>query len=220
MSNKEITNEAFIKRFKEKVIGYSHMFKFPLKGETLEEVIHNSLLETGILSEWDCASHKQGADISIKNSNFSVKSGQFRGIANPELSISSHRTTTYKTIAEKISFFDGKGKNYGAYLVLARTEDKKAEKRIYQALLIEAEFVKASSFTWETTKSGWQTTDYDKLDIRIKIQKKMSDQFWIYARKRALQKSNKVTELFSVEFNYKELGKGNHLLNKEVISAT
>jgi len=219
----EFITEEFIEKFEQKVTGYSQMFYFPLKAELLEEVIYNALKETGTNSEWEPSSHKKGTDIEVPDSNeaMSIKSGIFKLKNDPELSISSHRSTTYETLAEKIEFFDGDGKNYSSYLVLAREEDEKDKKRIYQLLYIPANFITASSLDWvkEYNKKGkhkgWATKKYKKHGVKIEIRKAMSDQFWIFAKKRALQKNSKVVEICSFEFDYDYLGKLNSLLNKE-----
>ena len=207
-----IKDGKFIENLKQKVIKWSGFRTYPLKAEILEEQIHNAMKENNLLSEWDAGSHKQGADIDVEDFAFSVKSGKIEGVRVPKLSISSHRTTKYKTLPEKIDFIDGKGKNYDAYFVLARQEDEKNRKRKYTALCIDADFIKASSQTWSQTNSGWQTSWNN--GIHMKIQKAMSDQLWIYIEQSKLDNNPCVLELFVLEFDYDMLGKTHKIVAK------
>ena len=194
---------------------YSGICRFPIKGELWEELTVNALEKIGIDTDWDPGSHSPGADIMLStlNEGISSKSGKItrtKRTGKQELSISSYRTTRIKTLKEKINFFDGEGKNFESYMVLSREEDEKEKRRIYRALLIDAKKVNAGSVEWIEQKTGWQGEDR-KSGIKMKIQKSMSDQFWIYLD---LNRFKAGDILFETSIPYDKLGKTHHITEK------
>jgi hypothetical protein len=202
--------EEFCENFKQELISYSGYSQFPLKGEMLEERISKALEDSRIAHLWEQGSHNPGADIHLTalGLNWSVKSGQWSGKRAPKLSISSHRTTKYKTLQEKIEYFDGPGKNYTHYFILTRQETD--TERHYRAYIIDASLISASSREWVTKASGWTSQKRD--GVTIQIQKAMSDQFWIYVDKATIEDSSLVTEVISISFPLSQLGKTHQLV--------
>ena len=179
---------ALGKALEQEIISYSGIRKFPIKGELWEEISVDALKSVGLKVEWEAGSHGSGADIFLPDSGegISNKSGKItrtKTTGKNELSISSYRTTKYKTLEEKLNFFDGDGKNFSKYLVLTREENK--ETRKYSVILIDAAKVSAKALKWSKKigktgkQTGWHGYD-EKLGIKMNIQKAMSDQFWIY----------------------------------------
>ena len=205
---------------------YSGICRFPIKGELWEELTVNALENIGVDTDWDPGSHSPGADIwlSTINKGISSKSGKItyaKTIGRRELSISSYRTTRMKTLKEKIDFFDGEGKNFESYMVLAREEDEEGEKRIYRVLLIDAKKVNAGDVRWRKNinrkskkMTGWEG-ESEKSGIKMKIQKSMSDQFWIYLD---LNKFDGCDVLFETSIPYDKLGKTHHIVEKAAIA--
>jgi len=179
---------ALGKAMRQEIINHSGCNIFPIKGEQWEEISVRSLRAAGSKVEWKAGSHGSGADIWLTdlNQGISNKSGKItrtKSSGKYELSISSYRTTKYKTLEEKVEFFDGDGKNYGYYLILTREENKNIRK--YKVLLIDASKITARKLKWsvKTGKTGKQTGwsgINESLGIKMHIMKSMSDQFWIY----------------------------------------
>lgn len=204
---------------KEEILAFSGALTFPIKAEMWEELISRHTMDPmGITNIWEAGSHKQGSDIDLPNEDysFSVKSAKVGGVYKQKMSISSFRTTKHETLKEKLDFIDGSGKNFSHYFVLAREEDKKKSLRNYEALIIPGDLFAANDLTWESTKSGWASKEKfgGELGYEMKIQKKMSDQLWIYCDYKKLKDDPRVKVLFSVSIPYDELGKTHKLIRR------
>jgi len=211
--------EKLGKHLKEEVLSFSGAYTFPIKAEMFEELISRHTMDPmGIGNTWDAGSHKQGSDIDLPDEDysFSVKSAKIAGVHKRKMSISSFRTTSHKTLEEKLDFIDGAGKNFSHYFVLAREEDKKKSLRNYEAFIIPGSFFTANGLTWGNSNSGWQSKErYDgELGYEMKIQKKMSDQLWIYCDYEKMKNDPRVKFLFSVSVSYDELGKTHKLTRR------
>ncbi len=211
---------ALRKALEQEIISYSGIRKFPIKGELWEEISVDALKSAGLKVDWEAGSHGSGADIFLPdlNEGISNKSGKItrtKTTGKHELSISSYRTTKYKTLQAKLNFFDGDGKNFKNYLVLTREENK--ETRKYRVILIDATKVSAKTLKWSKKMSrtgkqtGWFGHD-EKLGIKMNIQKAMSDQFWIYLD---LNKFSGAETLAEVSIPLNKLGK-THTIVKAV----
>lgn len=193
------------------VLCWKGVSKVPISGIVWEEIIDRTLTGSGLESEWELGSHSPGCDIVSGDVSFSVKSGQIKGKKKPKLSISSFRTTQYKTLQEKLDFFDNKGKNFSHYLVIAREEGEGFFN--YKVYVIGADIVSASKREWETKGYGWTTKD-DGSGISMKIMKSMSDQVWIYIEESVLRKSDKVISLFELSIEPNSLGSTHKIVPK------
>jgi hypothetical protein len=199
---------ALSKALEDGIVRYSGCLKFPIKGEIWEEISVAALEAAGMEVGWEAGSHSSGADIWLSdlNEGISSKSGKItrtKSTGKHELSISSYRTTKYPTLKEKLDFFDGDGKNFKNYLVITREEDKKNKVRKYSVVLIDATFVNASNLLWTGKGTGWNGQDTGS-GVKMKIQRSMSDQFWIYLD---LNKFNGLETLVEVSIPYDQLGK-------------
>tara|TARA_B100000575_G_scaffold36630_1_gene24662 strand:+ start:87 stop:764 length:678 start_codon:yes stop_codon:yes gene_type:complete len=184
----KLNKNALGKAIKQEIINHSGCNRFPIKGEQWEEISVRALQSVGLNAEWKAGSHGSGADIWLANLNqgISNKSGKItrtKSTGKYELSISSYRTTKYKTLEEKLDFFDGDGKNFKNYLILTREEDENTRK--YKVIFIDASKITAKKLKWsvktgKTSKqTGWSGVNKN-LGIKMNIVKSMSDQFWIY----------------------------------------
>jgi hypothetical protein len=143
---------------------------------------------------------------------------------NGVAALSSFRTTTFDTLAEKIAFIDNGGKNFSHYLVIARRE--MVNHLRYKTYMIDANYIQASEFDWNETfgkqsrnrgqLTGWETQYRNGL--RLKIAKKMSDQLWIYLDTDELHNAGGVSVLTETLIRYDQIGRlwndiKGHILN-------
>jgi len=169
---------------KNQIIKWNSFSMFPLKGELWEERLANAFADAGISNDWKPdGNHKPGVDFGLddKPFSYSCKSGVLK---NGILSISSYRTTKYKTLSEKLDYHDSPtAKPFTHYAVLVRDMDNKEQVCIF----IDKDYISAQSLSWHPTTStkgknkgkvnGWAGSSES---ITMKIQKSMSDQFWYY----------------------------------------
>ena len=209
----DINFALFSEELEKEIISYSLTNKIPITNLSWEERVVNALVGSGInLSdiEWKPGSHRSGRDIMVYNYGFSCKSmtTDDNGIA----ALSSFRTTTFNTLAEKIEFIDNGGKNFSHYLVIARRE--LVNHLRYKTYMIDANYIQASEFDWtETfgkqrhnhgTSTGWETGYRNGL--RLKIARKMSDQLWIYLDTDRLHNAGGVRVLTENLIKYDQIG--------------
>jgi hypothetical protein len=127
---------------------------------------------------WVPNNHSEEGDLH----EHSLKSGT---IDNSFLTFSSHRTTKYETLQDKLDYL--KSKKYKGYLCLSR--EKKSEKiHSYKLIHIPREKIDFDSLTWENIYGkrgkkkgklvGYRGKNLDNT-IVVKIQFSMSDQVWI-----------------------------------------
>ena len=211
--------EEFGKNLTKAVEGTSGIFTFPIKAEIFEELISRHALDPmGIPNAWEPGSHKQGADIDIPQElySFSVKSAKISGVNKKKMSISSFRTTAYPTLKEKLDFIDGDGKNFSHYLVLAREEDEKGRTRKYTVLVIPADLFIAKDLVWVEINSGWKSMEkYDEeRGYAMVIQRKMSDQLWIYCDYVKLLNNPRVMALGTTSIPENEIGTTHEIVER------
>lgn len=199
-----------VDNIKSAILQHSGHSVLPLQAERWEEIVVNAFKKQGYHPGWDPGSHKSGVDITLPLLGMSVscKSAKVEGKRVKRLNFSSFRTTTLETLEEKIEFFDGDGKNFSHYLIIARDGCDRFRK--YTVWLIDANHIKASDFDWEESKSGWKTKE--RYGFKMYVQKKMSHQFWVsmdlrYLQNHAKHKPHEVRVLFEVILDRRELGK-------------
>jgi hypothetical protein len=185
--------DLFSRYLTEELERYTQFSKIMLKGVYWEEVIVKSLNKFNYKIDWNSDSHKSGPDININNGEylFSAKSGV---VEYNKLIFSSFRSTKYKTLEEKIIFFDDVGKKFTHYLIIVRNKNNTA----YDVYMINSDLILASFFTWEelfrqkdkNSSVGWKTNIVNGVDIQIR--KAMSDQFWIAIDKSILKNNKKI----------------------------
>lgn len=198
----------FASVFEKIVTDYSLVFGTKITDLTLETLIYKALQRCKLSPVWDSGGHGPGMDISFLNDEYRLSVKSAKETAN-RLTISSFRTTTYDTLQEKLDYFDGSGKNFNYYFVLSRIEKKACKSRPignrkYIARMIPADLVVAGNKQWYETNSGWACEKTDGVTMRI--QKKMSDQFWFDIDKDIIDNSPDVINLFEIDMGYDELG--------------
>ena len=119
--------------------------------------------------EWDVGSHKIGTDVICENIKISCKGGKFLGgkRSKKKLKISSHRTTSHKTLNEKLDFLSQSHEDIIYSLSKYNTG--------YTLTIFKP--VNPKEFTWEKTNTGWKGVDI--YENRLDIIKAASDQYWM-----------------------------------------
>ena len=191
----------FAENLKNIIWNFSLTFEVKITDLTLENLIKKALVKSNLNPDWNPGSHAPGADIFLPEQNigFSVKSGRLN---SKTLTISSFRTTKYNTLQEKLDYFDGDGKNFSSYLVLARNDSDVS--RYYRAIMIPAELVEAASLQWEEMSTGWKSEK--RGGVQMKIVKKMSDQFWFTIDRDVIDDHPDIKTLFELEIDNDMLG--------------
>jgi hypothetical protein len=171
-------NDEVIGRIKEKLDTFHSLFKScRLKAEYWEEVLFQALTESGYENvNWEAHSHKIGEDLNIDNDRISCKSGKIvnkRFLRKKCLEISSHRTTTYKTLEEKLDFLSVK--LVDTYFCLVNPNPRDKSNLSYHLYIFDAKIIDVNKLRWTKVPSGWTGVGY----FMAKIVKKMSDQLWL-----------------------------------------
>ena len=154
---------------------YYKLLTVPIRGEIWENLLVRSLAKQSSNIEWDCGSHRVGTDIVFNGTNISCKSGQISGKKDPRLVISSHRTTSYSILEEKLKYLSEGHEDI--FFCLNYKEDIFMNQKIhkYRLFVFESKDVDYNELSWEVTKSGWEGNG----KFIAKIKKTMSDQLWL-----------------------------------------
>jgi hypothetical protein len=174
------------KFIKNRINEWNNFSKFPLKGELWEERLSYAFDDAGISNNWvPDGNHKAGVDFSLNKHPFSY-SCKSAVLKDGILTISSYRTTKYKTLKEKLDYHDSiDAKPFTHYAILVRDMDNKQQICIF----IDKDYVNAKPLSWDESiairgknkgkVNGWQGSNNL---MHMKIQKSMSDQFWYYLK--------------------------------------
>jgi len=145
-----------------------------LKAEQFE-----ALFAIATNADWKPYNHNPGSDMSTTLEGMlkpSLKSGIMK---NEYLTISSHRTTKYKTLEDKLNFLSNT--DYDSYICLARPDNKVHN---YKLVYFPKSLINFNNLVWEETKTkkgefnGWYATNENQT-IKVSIVKSMSHQVWI-----------------------------------------
>ena len=157
-----------------------------------ETIISETFLQVNLAHTYDGGSHKIGSDIYLidekcstnKGYGLSIKTGTTtspKPTNTPILNLSGSRTTTYKEIADKLSFFKRSSPN--GYIAFSRPSKAKMQTDgstndvNYTVYLFEGSEVNlGESRDWIINKQGFKF-ESDKLTATIT--KSMSDQLWL-----------------------------------------
>lgn len=168
-------HEQVVENLSQKILKHIELYpELSVKAEQFE-----SLFASAIDACWTPYNHHVGGDMNTNVEGMkkpSLKSGTMK---NGFLTFSSHRTTSFLTIDEKINFLCNT--DYDSYICLARP-DKKIHS--YKLIYFTKSIINFRSLTWSQTTnkkgevSGWVATNENQT-IKVRIIKKMSDQVWI-----------------------------------------
>jgi hypothetical protein len=183
-------SEATIEKLSQGITNHIHLYPdLSVKAEQFE-----SLFASATNSTWNPYNHNPGGDMvtNIEGiNNPSLKSGV---LSDGCLTISSHRTTKFKRLEDKINFLNNV--DCDSYICLARPPKKI---HTYRLIYFPKSIINYSSMVWTETSNkkgeftGWEGWNENRT-IRVRIVKSMSDQVWIDIHE----------SLFTVirEFNY------------------
>lgn len=191
--------DDFKKYFKERVVIWHKNFSFPLKAEMLEEVLSRTFFEDMKLKgEWKKGGHQPGIDIDVYDEDsYSVKSGKE---TTNQIKISSSRTTTYKTLEEKINFYKNVENTFTKYFLFSKKEtDLNLRYTIY---IIPKEKISIDNIEWKDS-NNWQGEDKEN-NYYFSIVESMSHQIWITLNKDYI--SDSIIDSFT--FNIKKNNNG------------
>lgn len=204
----DILIDKCVSSIKEQVILWNNFSRFPLKGEMWEERLSNGFANAGEPNDWEPdGNHTPGIDMSLDNSpfSFSNKSGVVKdGI----LTISSYRTTKFKTLQEKLDYHDSKkAKPFTHYAFIVRDSDDTTQTCVF----VEKDYINAKSLSWKENygqrgkgkgeHNGWSGKSKK---IEMKIQISMSGQFWYYLNWEELINSDQCKVAFIINHEVKD----------------
>lgn len=185
--------DRFIEAYLEKVRNhYQEVWQDPAKGTRSEEYAVDALYEAGIDCVWDGYDHASGADLTIGESDVSMKSTVRKNKnVTTRSDISGSRLTSYGTLKKMLEALGNR--NYNDMLLVCRRKRKDVGwcKRILRGedyrevylIWIPGDFVEPNDYDWnpETNSNGktvYYARDFDK-GQRLKITPSMSSQYWI-----------------------------------------
>ena len=164
----EKLTENLLEKFKE----YHSLLEVPINGIIWENLLFNCLSIQSDNVNWSYKSHQTGEDINFEGIGISCKGGRLQGKNKDKLKISSYRTTIYKTLDEKLDYFNDKHEDI--YFCLCYEETKIGHK--YKLYTFNSNVLDYRNLTWEKTKRGWKGDG----KFLAKIESSMSDQLWLW----------------------------------------
>jgi hypothetical protein len=166
---KEILNDSVIKEIQRRIIKHHELYDSKVSSVLWEEILYKSFITNNLKSEWNMGGHGVGTDVKCEGVSISCKSGLIKGKKIKKLNISSYRTTTFKTLEEKLNYLDKKHEDVIFSLVY---DNQKYKIFVFQQ-------PKISNLSWTETNGQWKCVDKNNTWNEFKISKKMSDQFWM-----------------------------------------
>ena len=161
----------FVKEIKEKLIHHHDLYRFPVKAELWEDIFDQVINPNS--DKWEGGGHSVGADVIAendlrygifpKNSRIQNKSGSIN-LKNQTIKWNGHRTTSHKTIEEKVDFISQN--HYDFYVMLGRVKKEWEQgKRVYHLIIFDSNKIDYSKLKWEEKMSkdnskvtGWKGT--------------------------------------------------------------
>tara|TARA_Y100000310_G_scaffold293155_1_gene322549 strand:- start:207 stop:767 length:561 start_codon:yes stop_codon:yes gene_type:complete len=151
---------------------YHDLLISPINGIHWENLLYNALLKQSDDIIWNPGSHQVGTDITYNGIGISCKGGRIRGKKRPIFNISSHRTTSYTTLQEKIEYLSLNHED--AFFCLSYKDDLPSHH--YTLYTFDSDVLDYKSLEWQSTKGGWKGKGPT---FEAKIQSSMSDQLWL-----------------------------------------
>lgn len=163
---------------------FHNLLSQPITGTIWEEILSKSFTEIGHSTTWKPDnSHKVGEDmriISLENSRISCKSGVITHNRTHKLGecvqFSSSRTTSFKTLEEKLQHLS---KSHYDYHFMLSKKDK--FDGTYKLLIIKADNCNVGDLEWEQNKNGKPDDYVTKVGgpFKATITGSMSGQLWV-----------------------------------------
>ena len=132
-----------------------------------EHILCKSLMVEHDDVQWNVGSHGVGTDIVCNGTNISCKGGTIKGVHKEVLTVSSHRTTQYKLLEEKLDYL--RVPHEDVIYSLVQYNDG------YRLTIFNPPNV--DLFTWQEGSKKWRGIDNE--GNILDIIKSMSDQYWM-----------------------------------------
>jgi hypothetical protein len=175
-------DKNIVKIIKDKISQHHELYRFPVKAELWEDIFDQAI--NGKDSNWNGGGHSVGADVVSEGKDktrYQNKSGDINLNKNT-IKWNGHRTTSHKTIEEKLDFISKP--HYDKYVMLGRNKkDWDNGIKRYWLLVFNADIIDYKALDWKETYgkngevNGWSGSE-DNLSYTAKISKSMSDQLW------------------------------------------
>ena len=175
---------GLINTIRRKLAAHHELYSMAPKAEYWEELLHRSLAEVGVSTDWKADSnHGSGKDMTVVESSWdnvgeriSCKTGQ---IKDGKLCISGSRLTKHKTLQEKIGFLSDKKED--SYVLLSK--EKGCDDNHYKLIMFPSSALDYGNAQWSVighNKHGNPNYFGEGRGFFAKIQASMSDQLWTY----------------------------------------
>lgn len=174
-------DSSLIEKITEKLKLHHTLYRCPVNGNYFEDIFDSCINDTS--DTWTWGSHSSGADvIGPDGIRYQNKSGMIDFKSNT-LRWSGHRTTTHKTLEEKINFISEK--HCDKYAMLARNDlewDNNIQR--YYFFMIDASIIDYKALNWTERLSkksndvvGW-VGESPNVKYTAKIDIATSHQLW------------------------------------------
>jgi len=177
-----LSDNKIIKSIEHMLNQHHKLYRFPVKAELWEDIFDQSI--NGWDSKWEGGGHSVGADViseDVDRTRYQNKSGSIN-INKNIIKWNGHRTTTHKTIEDKINFISKP--HYDKYIMLGRNDkDWKNGIKRYWYIEFDSDKIDYTKLKWTEKYSkngnltGWVGTN-DELPYSAVINKSQSDQLW------------------------------------------
>ena len=187
-----------LKQIEEKLKLHHSLYRFPVKAELWEDIFDQSI--NGMCSNWNVGGHDVGTDVICESvgTKYQNKSGDIN-LKKGTIVWSGHRTTSHKTIEDKIKFISKQ--HCDEYVMLGRNKKEwNTGNKSYYFIHFDASKIDYSKLKWSETYSktgkltGWVGVN-DKLPYSAKISLSMSAQLWTECSIDYLENIKKITIL-------------------------
>lgn len=187
-----------LKQIEEKLKLHHTLYRFPVKAELWEDIFDQCI--NGSDSNWNIGGHDVGMDVICEKigTKYQNKSGDIN-LKKGKIVWNGHRTTTYKTIKEKIKFISQKHCNQ--YVMLGRNKKEwNSGNKSYYFMNFDSSLIDYSKLNWSETYSkkgkltGWVGVN-ESLPYSAKILLSMSAQLWTECDIQYLGNMKKITIL-------------------------
>jgi len=179
-------DKKLINKIEQKLEQHHELYRFPVKAELWEDIFDQVI--NGKNSNWSGGGHSSGADVISENSDgtlYQNKSGDIN-FNKGTIKWNGHRTTSKKTIDEKIKFISQQ--HYDKYVMLGRNKkDWNDGIKRYYLIIFDSNLIQYDKLNWVEKLGlrgknkgkvvGWKGTN-DELSYKASISMSMSDQLW------------------------------------------
>ena len=140
-------NKKIISEIANKIEQHHKLYRFPVKAELWEDIFDQTI--NGWDSNWDGGGHSTGADVVSEGKDktrYQNKSGEVN-LEKGTIMWNGHRTTSKKTIQEKIDFISEP--HYDKYVMLGRDKkDWKQGIKRYYLIEFDVDLIKYDKLNW------------------------------------------------------------------------